>query len=117
MPISSQSLLATSNWVLPPRDTRDQWNGLDRAITVANDGALSIRNRATVADPSALKPTLLLVSAPNITLTNASITAESTGNVNASDIRIDFTNRLIVDPSRVTTSANQRDGGDIRISG
>jgi len=88
-----------------------------REIAVSNDGALSIRNEAQVDDPGALTPTLLSVSSPNITLKDASITAESTGNVDASDIRIHFTGSLVVDPSSITTSANLGNGGDITIGG
>ena len=87
------------------------------AISLSNGGILSIRNHATVADPSRLTPTLLSVSAPRITLKDASITAESTGNIAASDIQIRFGDRMVVDPSSITTSANQGDGGDITIDG
>jgi large exoprotein involved in heme utilization and adhesion len=86
-------------------------------ITLSNGGILSIRNDATVPNPGALTPTVLSVSAPNITLKDASITAESTGNSNASDIRILFTGSLVVDPSSITTSANLGNGGDITIGG
>jgi filamentous hemagglutinin family protein len=86
-------------------------------ITISHGGALSIRNEATVANPSVLTPTLLFVSAPSITLTDASITAESTGNVDASDIQIRFSDRMVVDPSRISTSANLGDGGAISIEG
>jgi large exoprotein involved in heme utilization and adhesion len=89
-----------------------------RAITVSNGAALSIRNDASVADPSRLKPTLLSVSAPSIALINdAEISAASGGNVAASDIQIHFGDRLLVDPSRITTSAAQGNGGAILIDG
>ncbi len=84
---------------------------------MSNGGILSIRNHATVADPSRLTPTLLSVSAPRVTLKDASITAESTGNIAASDIQIRFGDRMVVDPSSITTSANQGAGGDITIAG
>ena len=87
------------------------------AISLSNGGILSIRNHATVADPSRLTPTLLSVSAPRITLKDARITAESTGNTAASDIQIRFGDRMVVDPSSITTSANQGAGGDITIIG
>ncbi len=87
------------------------------SITLSNGGSLSIRNDATVTDPGAIAPTTLSVSAPNITLKNASITAASTGNVAASDIQIDFTQQLFLDPSSITTSANLGNGGSIVIHG
>ena len=49
-----------------------------------------MQNDAAVANPSVLTPTLLSVSAPNITLKDAQITAESTGNVAASDNPLRF---------------------------
>ena len=78
---------------------------------------ISIRNNATVADPSRLNPTLLAVSAPDITLRDAKITAESVGNVDASGIQIRFSGQLLVDPSSITTSANLGNGGPISIGG
>jgi filamentous hemagglutinin family protein len=87
------------------------------AIDLSNGGSLSIHSHATVGNPRLLTPTLLSLSAPDITLTDAKISAESTGNVNASDIRIRFSGRLTIDPSSITTSANQGNGGDIDIIG
>ncbi len=87
------------------------------AITLSNAGILSIRNEATALNPGAVTPTLISVSAPNITLKDAGITAESSGNLNASDIRIHFTGNLRVDPSSITTSAFQGNGGSIDIGG
>ena len=87
------------------------------SITLSNGGSLSIKNDATVANPGAIVPTTLSVSAPDITLHNASITAASSGNVAASDIQISFTNQLFVDPSSITTSSNLGNGGSIVIQG
>jgi hypothetical protein len=50
-------------------------------------------------------------------LNDATITAQSTGNVDASDVRIRFAGRMVVDPSSITTSANEGNGGDIDIQG
>lgn len=87
------------------------------SITLSNSGSLSIQNDATVADPGTIVPTTLSVSAPDITLKDASITAASTGNVAASDIQIRFSNHLFLDPSSITTSANLGNGGSIGIFG
>jgi filamentous hemagglutinin family protein len=86
-------------------------------LSLSNGGILSIRNHADVPDPSRLSPTLLSVSAPRISLTDAQITAQSAGNVDASDIQIRFGDRMVVDPSSITTSANSGAGGDITIAG
>ncbi|HKA42327.1 MAG TPA: filamentous hemagglutinin N-terminal domain-containing protein [Burkholderiales bacterium] len=87
------------------------------SITLSNGGHLSIKNNATVLDPGKLVPTTLVVSAPDIILKGAQITAASTGNVPASDVQINFTNQLSLDPSGITTSANLGNGGSITIQG
>jgi filamentous hemagglutinin family protein len=86
-------------------------------ITLSNGGRISIQNDATVADPSLLTPTTVTVTAPRITLRNASITAASSGNVAASNIAVNFTDRLYLDPSAISTSAQGGNGGSIAISG
>ena len=88
-----------------------------QSINLTNGAALSIRNDATVSDPSRLTPTLLSVSAPAITLRDARVSAESTGNVAASNIQIQFLDQMLVDPSSITTSAAQGNGGSIGIHG
>jgi filamentous hemagglutinin family protein len=87
------------------------------AITLSDGAVVSIQNDATVVAPDTLLPTALSVAARNITLRDAKITAASTGNVAASDVRISFADRLTIDPSSITTGANQGDGGDIFIDG
>jgi hypothetical protein len=91
--------------------------GATDTIALSNGGTLSIQNDSSVLESSSLTPTLLSVSARDITLKEAAITAASTGNVPASDIRISFADRLTLDPSRITTSASEGNGGSIRIDG
>jgi filamentous hemagglutinin family protein len=88
-----------------------------RSIALSNGGRLSIRNEANVPDPSALVPTLLSVSAPTISLKDAQISAESLGSVAASDVVVHFTDRLMLDPSHITSSAKVGNGGSISIDG
>jgi filamentous hemagglutinin family protein len=87
-------------------------------ITISNGGQISIENRATVADPSVLVPTAITVTAPTITIVNspAAISSNSTGNVAAGAIRIVASDTLRLDPSGITTTANQGNGGSIDIS-
>lgn len=87
------------------------------SILLSNGGVLSIRNDATLADGDSPIQTALVVTAPRITLKDAHITAASTGNVAASDIVIRATDRLYVDPSSISTSARDGDGGSITIDG
>ncbi|WP_288130779.1 filamentous hemagglutinin N-terminal domain-containing protein [Accumulibacter sp.] len=86
-------------------------------ITLVNGGGLSVQNFATVENPGALIPTTLAVSAPTILLRDAEITASSTGNVAASHVQVDFSQRLSLDTGGITTSANQGNGGSIQITG
>jgi hypothetical protein len=88
------------------------------AVTLANGGKLSIQNDASVVMPGDIQPTLLSVSAPIIILANSGqITTESTGNISAGSIAVSFIDRLALDPSLITTSANQGNGGAIHITG
>ena len=86
-------------------------------ITLANGGTLSIANEANVFDPSLLTPTRLTVTAPVVELQDASITAASTGNVAASDIVVNVGKLLFLDPSSISTSSVDGDGGAISILG
>jgi len=89
------------------------------AITLSNGGTFSIRNDASADQPGVILPSLLTVSASSITLVNGGkISAEAFGrNGAASDIQIHFGDRLLVDPSSITTSATDGNGGSILIEG
>jgi len=87
------------------------------AVAVANKGRLSLQNAATVEAPQAIEPGLLTVNSPSISLTNGSVTTRSTGNVAAGNIQVNFTDRLWLDPSSISTSANEGNGGSIRVRG
>uniref|UniRef100_UPI0025843F8E beta strand repeat-containing protein n=1 Tax=Accumulibacter sp. TaxID=2053492 RepID=UPI0025843F8E len=89
-------------------------------LTLSNAGHLSIENNANVeaSVASALKPTSITVTAPRITLLNGlhAITTESTGNVAAGNIRITASDTLQLDPSGITTTAFEGNGGAIDIT-
>jgi filamentous hemagglutinin family protein len=88
-------------------------------ITVENGGVISLRNAATVTNPQTNVPTTLSVTAPHIFLNNGGqITTESTGNVAANNITLNFTDKLSIHQrSAVTTSSVDGNGGAIDISG
>jgi filamentous hemagglutinin family protein len=88
-----------------------------RSITLSNGAELSIRNDAFVEHPDLISPTQLTVSAPTITLRDAQITAQSSGNVAASNIDVHFTDRLLIDPSQISTASLLGNGGAIVIAG
>ncbi|MFA7269761.1 MAG: filamentous hemagglutinin N-terminal domain-containing protein [Sterolibacterium sp.] len=87
------------------------------SILLSNGGKLAVQNDAFVAKPGGLPLSSLQVSAPNITLKNAQITAASTGNMPASRIKVTFGDKLALDPSSITTSSNLGNGGAIDILG
>ena len=88
-------------------------------ITLSNNGQISIENNASVDAnvASTLSPTSISVTSPRITILNSphAITTESTGNVAAGDIRISASEKLYLDPSGITTTANDGNGGAIDI--
>jgi filamentous hemagglutinin family protein len=88
------------------------------SIQIHNGGEISATNWSVVQNPNEIKPTSITISAPKIKLaTNGQITTESTGNVNASNIKINFTDVLNIDPTAITTSAFDGNGGSIDIAG
>ena len=71
-----------------------------------------------MTDPAAVVPTLLTVTAPQINVTSGGqITAASYHNVAASDIRVSFGSALTLTNGEITTSAQDGNGGAIRITG
>ena len=91
---------------------------LQQTVLLSNGGQISIQNLATVSNPSALTPTSLTVTAPRITIFNDpnAINASSAGNVDAGSINILASYMLSLDPSGITTTANQGNGKVASIS-
>ena len=86
-------------------------------MMLTNGAQISISNKATVANTSSLVPTYINILTPNLTMTNSQIVADSSGNVDASNINITFTDTLYMDPSAISTLANNGNGGNIVING
>ncbi|MFM9999065.1 MAG: hypothetical protein ACKVP1_09160, partial [Burkholderiaceae bacterium] len=88
------------------------------SLAVQNAGQISIRNDATLENPQAIVPTALTVSAPTIHLLNdGQITAQSTGNVAASNMAVNFADWLLLDATAITASALDGNGGSIALGG
>lgn len=88
------------------------------SVWLGNGGRLAIQNDAQADAPAAITPASLRVVAPSITLeSGARITAQATGNVQASNIELQFTDRLRLDHASITTSAQDGDGGAILVAG
>ena len=88
-----------------------------KAVILNNQAKISLKNEANAINPRAIIPSSITITAPDINLTNSKITTEATGNVDASDININFSHWLTLDPSFITTTANSGNGGDINING
>ncbi|MDD5228465.1 MAG: filamentous hemagglutinin N-terminal domain-containing protein [Methylococcales bacterium] len=87
-------------------------------LHINNGGVISIVNNANIADATSITPGKIIISAPNINMTTKSqITSQSTGNVAAGNIAINFTNLLNMNSSFITTEANTGNGGSIKING
>lgn len=89
----------------------------DGALLLREGASLSIENEGNNAQASTVSPSLLTVQAARLTLENAAIKANSTGNVAAGEIEIRFSDRLSLNWGRITTSANAGNGGAIAIEG
>jgi hypothetical protein len=86
-------------------------------LQLNNQSKVSIENNATVLDNSAIKSSGITVSSPDIALKNSSVTAASSGNVDAGNITANVSHQLNMDSSEVTTSAKDGNGGGITING
>lgn len=89
----------------------------NQAIYLTNNGKISLKNDANIANTAKITPSSITVSAPDIDLKNSEITTAATGNVDAADININFSHALTMDPSFISTTANTGNGGDITIRG
>jgi hypothetical protein len=86
-------------------------------LQLANQGKITIQNHAVVANPAASKAGVIMLSAPELDLKDSSITAASTGNVDAGSIVANFSHALMMDSAFITTSATDGNGGTISING
>ena len=88
-----------------------------QGVYLSNNANISMKNTANINNSTTIKPSAVTVSAPDIDLKNSSITTQSTGNVDAGNININFSHWLTLDPSFITTTANTGNGGNITITG
>ena len=84
-----------------------------------NHGAqISISNQANSANILSLFPSYINMLTPNLYMNNSQIIADSSGNVDASNINVGFTNTLnMQEVSAISTLANNGNGGHIVIKG
>lgn len=87
-------------------------------ITLSNGGRLAIQNDATLHSGAQVVPGTLIATAPVIEIgQDAKITAQATVNAPASNIEVNFSDRLVLDHGSITTSAKDGNGGAIHIQG
>jgi hypothetical protein len=70
-----------------------------------------------VSNPNLVAPGQIKINAQEIEMLGGAITAASTGNVAASGIDISYSDSMHMDPSTISTSAVDGNGGPIAISG
>lgn len=87
------------------------------AITLLNGGKISIVNEGNAVDPSIIKSGAITVTALDIKMKDSSITTNSTANVKAGNVTINFSHWLNMDPSFISTTANTGNGGNITVNG
>jgi hypothetical protein len=92
-------------------------------LVVGSNGLITVENFATVADSSTIQPTAIFIPAiliratSSLTLDGGTITAASTGNVNAPAINLQFGQSLRASGGSITNAAANGSSGSIRISG
>jgi filamentous hemagglutinin family protein len=86
-------------------------------LVVGEHGLISIENGSTVANPNQITPTRIDLHTGSLQMDGGQITAASTGNIAASAIDIDYQQTMHLDPSSITTTSNQGNGGPITITG
>lgn len=86
-------------------------------LHMANGAQMSISNLATSSHPDGLTKTHINVDGSSIYLKNSQIVADSAGNVDAGEIDISFKDWLKLDPSAISTIANNGNGGAVSIGG
>lgn len=87
------------------------------SIKLSDGGEISIENDGNAIDPANIAPGSITLSAPDIMLKDSSITTNSTGNVGAGNVAVNFSHWLTLDPSFIRTTANTGNGGIINIDG
>ena len=86
-------------------------------LVLTSNGSIDSSNGATLANPNLVTPTETKIKAQEIDMLGGAITAASTGNVAASGIVISYSQSLRMDPSTISTSAVDGNGGPITITG
>jgi filamentous hemagglutinin family protein len=86
-------------------------------LDILSNGSINISNDATISVPSAITPTKIAITANQIDMNDGLITAASTGNVAASAIDIRYGSWMRLDPSTISTSSQDGNGGPITIDG
>jgi large exoprotein involved in heme utilization and adhesion len=86
-------------------------------LVLGPSSLVAIQDFATVADPKQIVPTELSIQAGSIQMDGGQVSAASSGNIAASSIDISYQQTLHMDPSIISTTSNQGNGGPITITG
>lgn len=85
-------------------------------VKLTNGGSVLITSATQTDQPALFQPEQILINADLIEMENGIISAESTGNIDASDIVINSPEINLQQESKILTSANDGNGGDITLS-
>lgn len=98
-------------------ESTGQIGNVDVAVTnklvIKNGGQISVQNRATIEHPEKIVAGTISVKAGDVYLQNGLINAQSTGNVDASNIRAQILRGLWMNNSAITMQAKSGNGGAI----
>jgi hypothetical protein len=86
-------------------------------VNLINGAQISISNDGTASAGNTVSKHKIDLTAHSIFMKDSQILANSTGNVDASGININYSDQLNMDPSAISTSANTGNGGPINVYG
>ncbi len=90
--------------------------GASHSVTIADGSKLSIQNDAPVG-PRPVNQTSITVSAPLIELHGGEISAASTEDLPASNVRVAATDQFVMRNASIKTTAQDGNGGGIQVDG
>ncbi|MDD5214469.1 MAG: filamentous hemagglutinin N-terminal domain-containing protein [Methylococcales bacterium] len=86
-------------------------------LVLKNDAVISVKNRANIEHPESIVAGTISIKAGDVYLqNNSSISAESTGNIDASNIRAQILRGLWMNNSSITMQAQSGNGGAISMN-
>lgn len=118
--VRGESYISSGSWgTASSGSTGDVTVNANDWLHLDNGGRISIENEASVSAMNAVSidPGIITVRVPDIDMKDSEITTNSTNNIAAGKIVMNFSHWLNMDSSFITTTANIGNGGTIDIDG